>query len=124
MRPVLVSLAAAFALAAGPVAAQDLLLHGGPIYTGSAKVEALAIKDGEIAFAGPLAAARKAAPGARDIDLKGAAAYPGFIDAHAHLSGIGMREMTLSLEGTPSIMALVARLKAWAASSACARRGG
>lgn len=103
-------------LLAAPAGAQDLLIHGGPIYTGdgAAKVEALAVKGGKVAFAGPLAQARAAAPGARDVDLKGAAAYPGFVDAHAHLSGIGFREMTLSLEGTPSIEALVTRLGAWA----------
>ena len=99
---------------AGPACAQDLLIHGGPIYTGESKVEALAIKDGKVAFAGPLAAARAAAPGAQDVDLRGAAAFPGFVDAHAHLSGIGFREMTLSLEGVSSVEALVAALKAWA----------
>lgn len=112
----LLALTAAIALAA-PASAQDLLIHGGPIYTGNAKVEALAVKDGKVAFAGPLAQARKAAPGARDIDLKGAAAYPGFVDSHAHLAGIGFREMTLNLEGTASIEALVDKLKAWAAAN-------
>ena len=107
-------LSAGLALAS-PVSAQDLLIHGGPIYTGAAKVEALAVKDGKVAFAGPLAEARQAAPAARDVDLKGAAAYPGFVDAHAHLSGVGFREMTLTLEGTPSIEALARRLQDWAA---------
>jgi len=37
------------------------------------------------------------------INLEGAHLYPGFVDAHAHLLGIGLREMTLNLEGTPSI---------------------
>src|SRR5690606_16991000 len=55
-------LTASLALAC-PAAAQDLLIHGGPIYTGAAKVEALAVKDGKVAFAGPVGAARKAAPG-------------------------------------------------------------
>lgn len=105
----------ALVLAAGQAQAQDLLIHGGPIYTGAAKVEAVAIKDGKVAFAGPLAQARAAVPSAQDIDLQGAAAFPGFVDAHAHLSGIGFREMTLSLEGTASIEDLVVRLKAWAA---------
>ena len=105
----------ALVLAGGQAQAQDLLIHGGPIYTGTAKVEALAVKDGKVAFAGPLAQARVAVPGALDIDLQGAAAFPGFVDAHAHLSGIGFREMTLSLEGTASVEELVARLKAWAA---------
>lgn len=112
----LLTLTAAIAVAAS-ASAQDLLIHGGPIYTGAAKVEALAVKDGKVAFAGPLAAARKAAPGARDIDLKGASAYPGFVDSHAHLASIGLREMTLNLEGTASIEDLVAKLKAWAAAN-------
>lgn len=96
--------------------AGDLLIHGGPIYTGAdaaPKVEALVVKDGKVAFAGPLAAAKQAAPGAQDIDLKGAAAFPGLVDAHAHLMGIGFRELTLNLEGVPSIVELQARLKSW-----------
>ncbi|HEY9235132.1 MAG TPA: amidohydrolase family protein, partial [Phenylobacterium sp.] len=101
----------AAAFVAGQAAAQELLIHGGPIYTGTAKVEALAVKDGKVAFAGPLAQARAAVPGAQDVDLAGAAAFPGFVDAHAHLSGVGFREMTLSLEGTPSAAALTERLK-------------
>ncbi|MET3525108.1 amidohydrolase [Phenylobacterium koreense] len=105
----------AAAFVAGQAAAQELLIHGGPIYTGTAKVEALAVKDGKVAFAGPLAQARAAVPGAQDVDLAGAAAFPGFVDAHAHLSGVGFREMTLSLEGTPSAAALTERLKTWAA---------
>ena len=40
------------------------------------------------------------------VDLHGAHLYPGFVDSHAHLLGIGLREMTLNLEGTPSIVAL------------------
>lgn len=40
------------------------------------------------------------------IDLKGAYLYPGFVDSHAHLLGIGLREMTLNLEGTASIKTL------------------
>ena len=118
MRAVLHTLVLTAGLAlAAPAAAQDLLIHGGPIYTGDAVVQALAVKDGKIAYAGELDSARAAAPGARDIDLKGAAAYPGFVDSHAHLAGVGFREMTLNLEGTDSVEALVARLKAWAAAN-------
>lgn len=96
-----------------PALAADLILHGGPIYTGETKVEALVVKDGKVAFAGPLAEARKVAARAQDVDLKGAAAFPGLVDAHAHLMGIGFREMTLNLEGSASIVELQARLKAW-----------
>jgi predicted amidohydrolase YtcJ len=41
------------------------------------------------------------------VDLAGAALYPGFVDSHAHLLGIGMRELTLNLEGVSSIEELV-----------------
>jgi len=66
-------------------------------------------------FAGSLADARRAAPAARRIDLAGAAAYPGFVDCHAHLTEIGLREMTLNLTGVGSVAELQARLRAWAA---------
>lgn len=110
-------LAAAMVLVGATQAqAADLLLHGGPIYTGEAKVEALAIKDGKVIYAGPLAQARQVAPKATDIDLKGAAAFPGLVDAHAHLMGIGLRELTLNLEGTASIAELAQKVKAWNAA--------
>lgn len=108
-----------FAALAGSAQASDLLIHGGPIYTGGegpSQVEALVVKDGKVAFAGSLAAAHKAAPGAQDIDLKGAAAFPGLVDAHAHLMGVGFRELTLNLEGSASIVELQARLRAWNAA--------
>lgn len=110
----LAAAAAATTILAGSASAQDLLLHGGPIYTGDGRVEALAVKDGKVVFAGALAGARAAAPGAQSVDLGGAAAFPGFVDAHAHLAGIGFREMTLNLEGMASIEELTAELKSWA----------
>ena len=44
------------------------------------------------------------------IVLCGAVAYPGFVDGHAHLIGIGQRELILNLEGTSSIADLKARV--------------
>jgi predicted amidohydrolase YtcJ len=100
--------------------ADDLLIHGGPIHTGvdaAPTAEAVLIRDDRILFVGPLATAKaKAAKGARDLDLKGAAAYPGFVDAHAHLTGIGLRELTLNLDKTTSVADLVATVKAYAAA--------
>lgn len=46
------------------------------------------------------------------VDLGGAFLYPGFTDAHAHLLGIGQRELTLNLEGTASVNELVTRIEA------------
>jgi predicted amidohydrolase YtcJ len=100
--------------------AGDILIHGGPIHTGVAAAptaQAVLIRDDRIAFVGDLAAARaKAAKDARDIDLKGAAAFPGFVDAHAHLTGIGLRELTLNLDRVDSVEALAAAVKAYAAA--------
>ncbi len=93
-----------------------LLISGGPIHTGAAAgmVEAAAIRGDRIVFVGALAEARQAVPGARFVDLAGAAAFPGFVDSHVHLTEVGIREMTLSLEGTASIAELQSRLGAWA----------
>ena len=105
--------------AAGRATDDGLLLYGGPIYTGVAgapKAEAVLTRHGRIIFVGSLAEATKKAGPARRIDLKGAAAFPGFVDAHAHMTGIGMRELTLNLEGTASVEDLVARVKAYAAA--------
>ena len=100
--------------------AGDILIHGGPIHTGvdaSPTAQAVLIRDDKILFVGDLAVAKaKAAKDARDIDLKGAAAYPGFVDAHAHLMGVGLRELTLNLDQTQSLAELVATVKAYAAA--------
>lgn len=100
--------------------AGDLLIHGGPIHTGvdaAPTAQAVLIRNDKILFVGDLAAAKaKAAKDARDIDLKGAAAYPGFVDAHAHLTGIGLRELTLNLDQVKSVAELAAAVKAYAAA--------
>ncbi len=117
-RPVLLSFAALTLLSAcgekvrAPASGEpDLILVGGPIYTGvgdGGRAEAVAVKDGRILAVGardailPLASAKT-----ETIDLGGAALYPGFTDSHAHLLGIGLRELTLNLEGVSSIDELV-----------------
>ena len=117
----LASIAALLAAASLSTAqAGDLLIHGGPIHTGveaAPTARAVLIRDDRILFVGDLATAKaKAAKDARDIDLKGAAAYPGFVDAHAHLTGIGLRELTLNLDQVKSVAELVAAVKAYAAA--------
>ena len=94
-----------------PAIAADSVYYGGPIYTGAASqpmVEAVAVKGGRIAAVGAKAGLQELiGPDTDVIDLEGAALYPGFVDAHAHLLGIGMRELTLNLEGVASIEELV-----------------
>jgi len=100
--------------------AADLLIWGGPIYTNAspAQAEAVAVQDGRIVFVGSRAAAQ-AHLGKRTevVDLKGAALFPGFTDGHAHLRGIGERELSLNLEGLKSAAAVVARVKGYLAQS-------
>ena len=91
------------------------IFTGGTIYTGigSETIEAVTIDEtGRIIAVSP--------PTSKDwdesevtlIDLDGAYMYPGFVDAHAHLLGIGERELTLNLEGTASVGELVTRIEA------------
>jgi len=79
-----------------------LLLTGATVYTSSSeapKAAAILAVDGKIAFVGDDAEARKKAPDANVVDLKGAVVYPGFVDAHAHLKGLGLSRETLDLRG-------------------------
>lgn len=79
---------------------------GGPIITmaGDAPetVEALAVRDGKIIAVGPLASVRKmAGRNAATIDLKGRTLLPGFIDAHGHVSGVGLTAAIAQLSPPP-----------------------
>lgn len=94
--------------------AADIIVWNGPIYTGDqgARVEAIAARNGVVTFTGARADAEKVrGPRTQIIDLRGAAAFPGFQDAHAHFRGIGARELTLNLEGLPSLAATVDAVK-------------
>ena len=112
-----IPLAAALMAAAAPAAfAQSLLIRGGTIYTGAPDqptAEQVIVRDGRIMSVGP----ETAVAGPADmqvIDLKGATLFPGFTDGHAHLDGIGWREMTLNLEGSASVVEAMQRLNDWA----------
>jgi predicted amidohydrolase YtcJ len=110
------SLSSASASSAQPAA--DLVIWGGPVYTGAspARAEAVAIVANRIVFVGDRAGAQaKVGPGTEVVDLKGAALFPGFTDAHAHLRGIGERELSLNLEGSKSAAEAVGRVKAYLA---------
>src|SRR5258708_1719008 len=124
MRTVVPGLAAALALTAplGAAAAKapaDLAIWSGPIYTvvdAHPKVGAVAVSHGRIGFAGGRAGAQAlVGPKTKVIDLAGSALFPGFTDSHAHLRGIGERELTLNLEGSKSAAEVGQRLKAWIA---------
>ncbi len=94
----------------------DTVIWGGPIYTADdahPTAEAVAVKAGRILYVGDKAGvAAEVGPSTKIIDLKGASLYPGFTDSHAHLDGVGARELTLNLEGSHSAAEVVARVKA------------
>lgn len=94
----------------------DLVLTNGSIHTLESErplVTAVAIRDGRIVELGDTASLiDRIGEGTRVIDLGGAHAYPGFTDSHAHLLGIGERELTLNLDDVASHEALVNRIAA------------
>ena len=116
MRTLLVALL--LAGSAATAQAQDLLIRGGTIYTGvesAPTAEVVVVRAGRIVYVGDAPDADHA-PDLEIIDLEGATLFPGFTDGHAHLDGIGWRELTLNLEGSASIAEAMARLTAWADS--------
>jgi len=94
----------------------DIVFKNGNIYTANDRApqaEAIAVKGDRIVFAGTNAAAQKfIGKTTRVVDLAGKTVLPGFTDSHQHLSGVGLREMTLNLEGTTSLDDFLAKVKA------------
>lgn len=95
----------------------DTVIYGGTIYTAddsNPKAEALAIKDGRFIFVGSRNdLAMYIGDTTQEIDLGDNVLFPGFMDAHAHLAGIGERELSFNLEGTSSISDLQKRIESW-----------
>jgi len=91
--------------------ASEFCFSGGPIYTAldaNPTAQAVRVKDGTITYVGE--ASGNWCETGQATDLKGAAMFPGFTDAHGHFVGIGLREMTLNLEGTESAAELKTRV--------------
>lgn len=104
-----------FSISSKPETA-DVVFTNGNIYTVNERqphAEALAVKDGRILFVGSNEDVKKyEGKGTRVVDLKGHTVVPGMTDAHYHLMGVGLREMTLNLEGTTSLEDFLAKVKA------------
>jgi predicted amidohydrolase YtcJ len=62
-----------------------------------ATVEAVAVKDGKIAFAGALDAARATVGQAREVDLQGRTMLPGFIDSWGHFTLFAQQTLGVNL---------------------------
>ncbi|PCI59902.1 MAG: amidohydrolase [Kordiimonadales bacterium] len=95
----------------------DILITGGPIYTAddnNPQATAVAIKNGRFIYVGSTDGAQAfIGENTRTITLNGAAMFPGFVDAHAHLAGIGQRELSFNLENTTSLDALKKSITVW-----------
>lgn len=92
------------ALTATNANAADTLYSGGPIITVDDRqpnAEAIVVRDGRIAFVGTSKAARDFSPQAQHIDLQGHTLAPGFIDAHGHVSGVGLQALSANLLPAP-----------------------
>lgn len=99
----------------------DLVLLNGKIYTVNATnevVEAVAVKDGKIWQVGGVEEIRKLiGETTEQIDLEGKAAYPGLIEGHAHIMGVGQNLINVDLMGTKSYQELVDAVAARAAET-------
>jgi predicted amidohydrolase YtcJ len=94
----------------------DLLVYGGTIYTvedTQPQVEAVAVRDGRIVFAGAMKDA-EAWTGEKTerLDLQGKTMTPGFIEGHGHLMGVGYNALELDLMDVTSYEEMVERVRA------------
>ena len=109
--PALAVLAALLGGCGGDAPPADLILYNGLVHTlVGPPASVVAAADGRIVCVGDDECLAQAGDAARRIDLAGRTVTPGLADSHAHLAGIGLREMTLNLEGTASLAELQARV--------------
>lgn len=93
----------------------DLVIINTMIYTANHEdpiVEALAIKGNKLIYVGKNSGVGNFNCGNSVVlDLKNSYVYPGFIDAHAHLKGIGYRELDLNLQGADSLKRMLTQVQ-------------
>ena len=96
----------------------DLVLINAKVYTANEKLpeaEAVAILKDKIIFVGSAnESIQYTCNDNRIEDLQGNFIFPGFIDAHAHLKGIGYREMNLNLQGANSLKEMLTQVEIYA----------
>ena len=89
----------------------DLILHNGTVYTVNdqlPKAQAVAIKNGKITFVGTNEDIADWIPdAAKVIDLEGKTVFPGFIESHGHLLGMGRQKTRLELSNIRSYEEMV-----------------
>jgi len=100
----------------GPRAEADVIFRLGRIWTGDPEkpwAEAVAARSGELIAVGSAEeVGRSRGPKTRMVDLPGAFATPGLIDAHAHLIELGANQEEVDLRGAASPEEVARRVKA------------
>ncbi|MBE0643640.1 MAG: amidohydrolase [Bacteroidetes bacterium] len=99
----------------------DMLFFNGIVHTmddSSTIVDAFAVRDGRIVATGSNEDILSAWEAARVIDLEQQHVFPGFIDAHAHLFGLGEEDVILGLLGTTSPIGIAEMVRDRASSLA------
>jgi predicted amidohydrolase YtcJ len=97
----------------------DLILHNGIIYTvdgNFSTAEAMVVRSGKIVAVGTNSDILGTYDAPEKIDAKGAAVYPGFIDAHAHFTGYGRSLFEVNLYDCKDWDEAISRVKAFAES--------
>ena len=98
--------------------AADIVFINTSVYTGNEsnpKAEALTILGDTINFVGSSDLAKDYQCGqAKVVDLSSSYVYPGFVDSHAHLKGIGYRENSLNLQGINSLKEMLTTVEIFA----------
>lgn len=92
----------------------DLIVYNGTIYTVDDQfsiVNAMAVRDGLIIATGSDDQILNQYRAAVITDLEGAPVYPGFNDAHCHLTGLGRGLTRVDLRGTTSFEEIIGKLK-------------
>ncbi len=79
--------------------------------------EALLVRAGRVVGAGTRRELEASAQDAAVVDLGGGHVFPGFIDAHAHLFGLGQEALILSLHQLRSVAEVTDRVRARAAET-------
>jgi predicted amidohydrolase YtcJ len=105
--------------AAAPAPQADLILDGATVYVAPDAPPAtlsILVRGGKIVFVADPLEVRRQAPRARGIDLSGRFVFPGFVDAHGHLEGLGHSLEVADLRGARDAAEAARRMAAKAAA--------
>ena len=97
--------------------APDLLLAGGPVWTGDAArgwATAVAVRGGRVVAVGGDDVAELAGPGTERVDLSGRMLLPGFQDAHVHPVSAGLALLSCDLTGLGNARTQLAAVRRYA----------